>query len=188
MTPLSVSLHYHGANVPPVCHQDEVIKTMINPGESFDYDVHFPRDEPPGLYWYHPHIHGISEAAVLGGASGAIVVEGIENVNRGVVGLPQLVLIVRDNLVPGNPGPGGNVPSWDVSVNYAPVPYPAFTPTRIAVRPNQKQFWRLLNASADTILDVELNYDGAAQPLEVIALDGLPTGSQDEQRAVKVVR
>jgi FtsP/CotA-like multicopper oxidase with cupredoxin domain len=26
---------------------------------------------------------------------------------------------------------------------------------------------------------VELNYDGAAQPLEVVALDGVPTGSQD---------
>jgi len=66
MTPSSVNIHYHGANVPPVCHQDEVIKTLVNAGESFDYDVHFPSDEPPGLYWYHPHIHGTSEPAVWG--------------------------------------------------------------------------------------------------------------------------
>ena len=39
---------------------------MINSGETFQYDVQFPLDEPPGLYWYHPHIHGISEAAVQG--------------------------------------------------------------------------------------------------------------------------
>jgi FtsP/CotA-like multicopper oxidase with cupredoxin domain len=65
----SVNIHYHGTNAPPVCHQDEVITTLVNSGDSYEYDVHFPSDEPPGLYWYHPHIHGISEAAVLGGAS-----------------------------------------------------------------------------------------------------------------------
>jgi FtsP/CotA-like multicopper oxidase with cupredoxin domain len=58
-----------------------VIRTMINSGETFQYDVQFPLDEPPGLYWYHPHIHGISEAAVQGGASGALIVEGIQNIN-----------------------------------------------------------------------------------------------------------
>jgi FtsP/CotA-like multicopper oxidase with cupredoxin domain len=179
MTPSSVNIHYHGTNVPPVCHQDEVIKTMVNVGESFDYDVHFPNDEPPGLYWYHPHIHGVSEPAVLGGASGAIIVDGLENVNPAVAGLPQKLLVIRDNLVPGNPTPGGDVPSWDVSVNYAPVAYPTFTPAKIQARHNEKQFWRLLNASADTILDVELSYDGVAQPLEVVGLDGVPTGSQD---------
>ena len=72
MTTSSVNIHYHGTNVPPTCHQDEVIKTSVDGGGSFDYHVHFPRDEPPGLYWYHPHIHGISEPAVLGGASGRL--------------------------------------------------------------------------------------------------------------------
>ncbi len=64
MTDASVNLHYHGANVPPICHQDEVIRTIINTGEQFRYEVHFPKNEPSGLYWYHPHIHGLSTAAV----------------------------------------------------------------------------------------------------------------------------
>lgn len=67
MTPSSVNIHYHGTNAPPLCHQDEVIHTIINSGETFRYEVHFPADEPPGLYWYHPHIHGLSNAAVQGG-------------------------------------------------------------------------------------------------------------------------
>jgi FtsP/CotA-like multicopper oxidase with cupredoxin domain len=102
----SVNLHWHGTNVPPACHQDEVINTVVNTGESFDYRVHFPSDEPPGLYWYHPHVHGVSEAAVLGGASGAIIVAGTENVNPIVSGLPARTLIIRDNLVPGGPRRG----------------------------------------------------------------------------------
>src|ERR1700691_3164066 len=179
MTASSVNIHYHGTNTAPVCHQDEVIHTLINSGETFQYDVRFPWDEPPGLYWYHPHVHGMSEAAVLGGASGALIVEGIQNVNPEVAGLPQQLLVIRDNLVPGNPAPGGNVPSWDVSLNYVPVPYPAFTPAVIRMKPAEKQFWRVLNASADTIIDLQLTYDGAPQPLQIVALDGVPTGSQD---------
>jgi FtsP/CotA-like multicopper oxidase with cupredoxin domain len=106
-------------------------------------------------------------------------VDGIQNINPEVAGLPQQVLIIRDNLVPGNPTPGGNIPSWDVSLNYVPVPCPAFTPAVIQMKPTEKQLWRVLNASADTIIDLQLQYDGTAQPLEVVALDGVPTGSQD---------
>jgi FtsP/CotA-like multicopper oxidase with cupredoxin domain len=182
MNNASVNIHSHGTNTPPTCHQDEVITTLINAGESFRYDLQFPRDEPPGLYWYHPHVHGIAEAAVQGGASGAIVVEGIENINHDVASLPQRIMIIRDNPVPGNPDPGGSVPSWDISLNYTPVPYPDFTPVIVPMRPSQKQFWRVVNASADTILDLQLQYDGVPQPLEVVALDGVPVGSQDGTR------
>jgi FtsP/CotA-like multicopper oxidase with cupredoxin domain len=179
MNDASVNIHYHGTNTPPLCHQDEVITTLVNSGQSFRYDLQFPFDEPPGLYWYHPHVHGISEAAVLGGASGAIIVEGIENLNSSVAGLPERVMIVRDNLVPGNPTPGGSIPSWDISLNYIPVPYPDFTPAVVPMKPLEKQFWRVVNASADTILDIQLQYDGKPQPLQIVGLDGVPTGSQD---------
>jgi FtsP/CotA-like multicopper oxidase with cupredoxin domain len=66
MTFSSLNIHYHGTNTSPTCHSDEVIKTLINSGQTFQYDVAFPSDEPPGLYWYHPHVHGIAEKAVLG--------------------------------------------------------------------------------------------------------------------------
>jgi FtsP/CotA-like multicopper oxidase with cupredoxin domain len=187
MTASSVNIHYHGTNTPPICHQDEVIRTIINSGETFLYEVHFPDKEPPGLYWYHPHIHGIATAAVQGGASGAIIVEGIENVNPKVAGLLQRVLIVRDN-PPVNPPPKhgrmGNrpldiEPATDLSVNYIPVGGPAYIPAVLSMKPNEKQFWRVVNSAAVTILDLELRYDGEQQPWEVIALDGVPIGSQE---------
>ncbi len=177
MTNASVNVHYHGTNVPPTCHQDEVLTTLVNAGSSYQYKIVFPTDEPPGLYWYHPHIHGISEAAVLGGASGAIIVEGIQNVNPLVAGLPYQVLIIRDNNVPGVPQP--DQPAWDVSLNYVPVPYPIYTPAVIHIQPGQQQFWRVLNACADTIIRLEVVYDGVPQTLSVVALDGVPTNSQD---------
>jgi hypothetical protein len=75
---------------------------------------------------------------VQGGASGALIVEGIQNVNPVVAGLPQQVLIIRDNPVPGNPTPGGSIPSWDVSLNYVPVPVPGF----YARRDSNETFWK----------------------------------------------
>ncbi len=80
-----------------VCHQDDVLKTSIPSGDPpFEYRFRIPENEPPGLYWYHPHIHGFSKVQVLGGASGAIIVEGIERANRELAGLPERVLIIRD--------------------------------------------------------------------------------------------
>ena len=89
MTVTSVNVHYHGTNTSPACHRDEAIHTVINSGQTFQYSLKFPPDQPPGLYWYHPHVHGLAEAAVQGGASGAIIVSGIENVQPLVSGLPE---------------------------------------------------------------------------------------------------
>jgi FtsP/CotA-like multicopper oxidase with cupredoxin domain len=175
----SVNIHYHGTNVSPTCHQDEVIHTLINSGEIFTYNIAFPTDEPPGLYWYHPHVHGIAETAVQGGASGAIIVDGIENFQPAVTGLPERVLVVRDQNVAGQPMPGGSVPAWDLTLNYVPISYPALTPAVIQMQQGQQEFWRVVNASADTILDLQILYDGKPQTLLLVGLDGVPVGSQD---------
>lgn len=187
MTDTSVNLHFHGINTRPVCHSDEVLHTLINSGKTFRYRVTFPRDEPPGLYWYHPHVHGISEAALLGGATGAIVVDGIENMQPAVADLPARVLVIRDQNVAGNPTPGGPVPALDLTLNYVPIAYPALTPSVIEISPGRKEFWRVANTSADTVADLQLSYDGVVQPLEVVALDGVPTGSQDGTRRGRTV-
>ena len=75
MTPVSTNLHFHGLTVPPVCHQDDLLKTSIQPDDApFEYRLRIPDDAAPGLYWYHPHLHGFSKTQVLGGASGALII------------------------------------------------------------------------------------------------------------------
>ncbi len=185
MNSSSVNLHYHGLNISPQCGADEVLNTIVNSGESFTYQIQLPSDEPPGLYWYHPHIHGFAEAQVLGGASGAIIVDGIESIQPAVAGLPQRLLIPRDSLTPG--GRNGDAPGKDISLNYIPITYPAYTPASITVRAGQKEFWRVANMASDTILDVALIYDGQRQALQLVGLDGVPTGSQLGTRQGKLV-
>ena len=185
MNSSSVNIHYHGTNTSPMCHQDEVIKTLVNSGETFQYKVSFPLNEPPGLYWYHPHVHGIAEHALQGGAAGALVVDGINNVQPAVGSLRQRILLVRDQHVPGNPNPTGNIPSWDVTLNYVPITSPTdpsssnFVPAILNMEPGEKQFWRVSNSSSDTILDLQYVFDGVSQPIQVVAIDGVPVNSQD---------
>ncbi|MGD0907510.1 MAG: multicopper oxidase domain-containing protein [Candidatus Acidiferrales bacterium] len=198
MNAWSTNLHFHGLSVPALCHQDDVLKTLIAPGEpQFEYRFQIPADEPPGLYWYHPHVHGFSSAQVLGGASGALIVEGIERANSLLAGMPERVLIVRDqdllnpNAAPLkstvvtpvlrdaegdilNTGTGLGKPAKDLSINFVPVPYPEYPPAVIEIKPGERQFWRVLNASAITYLDLQILLGGVPQPMGVVSLDGVP--------------
>jgi FtsP/CotA-like multicopper oxidase with cupredoxin domain len=195
----ATNLHFHGLTIPALCHQDEVLKTSIRAGDPpFEYRFRIPADEPPGLYWYHPHIHGFSTVQVLGGASGALVIEGIEQANTEVAGLPERVLVIRDQnllhpdappassepVVPkmlidrdgdaANNGTGFGKPAKDLSINYVPVPYPDYTPALISIRPHERQLWRVLNASAITYLNLAVLFNRKPQPLGIVALDGVP--------------
>jgi hypothetical protein len=111
----------------------------------------------------------------LGGASGALIVEGIERANTTLAGLPERVLVIRDedlfnpdarevhsDSMPApmvlrdaegdimNTGNGGGKPAKDLSINYVPVTFPQYTPAVIRLRPAERQLWRILNASAIT--------------------------------------
>lgn len=174
MSQSATNMHFHGMNVAPTCHQDDVINTLIQPAGTFDYALQIPTDEPTGLYWYHPHPHGYSNYQVLGGAAGALIVEGIEKVNPTVAGLPQRLFVLRDQQLPGSHDPQG--PALDISVNYVPVLYPSYAPAVVQTAAGVSEFWRVLNASSNTILEVQYVVNGAAQQVQVVAIDGVPVG------------
>jgi FtsP/CotA-like multicopper oxidase with cupredoxin domain len=199
MSAVSTNLHFHGLTVPAVCHQDDVLKTSIQPGDPpFEYRFQIPAGEPPGLYWYHPHIHGFSSPEVQGGASGALIIEGIERATPDLAGLPERVLVIRDqNLLnpdappaksepvlpkmlidrdgdAANNGTGFGKPAKDLSINFVPVPYPDYPPAIIRMRPGERQLWRVLNASAVTYLNLALLSQHKPQQLGIVAIDGVP--------------
>jgi FtsP/CotA-like multicopper oxidase with cupredoxin domain len=194
MTASSTNLHFHGLGIPPTCHQDEVLHTAVQPGDpAFEYRIKIPPNQPPGLYWYHPHPHGFSERQVLGGASGAMIVEGIEQ------GLTERVLILRDQRIGGvaedadsSEDDRPSIPTLDLSLNYVPIMFPLYKPAVMLVRPNQREFWRVLNASADTFFDLQLLYwpdknTQIEQSVEVVAVDGVPVGKDYASVARKSV-
>lgn len=178
MTAASTNLHFHGLHLPPVCHQDETLRTLIQPGDPpFEYRVRIPEDQPPGLYWYHPHVHGFSEEQLLGGASGALIVEGLANAVPRVRGLPDRVFVIRDEWMPTAPPagkPDPTRPTKQLSVNYVPDAYPQYRTGTIRMKPNQRELWRVVNASADTYLQLSIEIGGKRQNFGVVGLDGVP--------------
>src|SRR5271170_3687526 len=171
------NIHFHGTNVAPVCGQDEVVHTLVQPGQSFDYTVQIPANEPPGLYWYHPHPHGISEGQVQGGATGALIVEGLQNVDTALAGLPERTFVIRDQMLPASEANDSNIPAWDLSINYVPVTYPGYAPAVIQTNPAQQELWRVANTAADTILNLQYVVNGTPQAVQIVAIDGYPIAS-----------
>jgi suppressor of ftsI len=173
------NLHFHGLTVSPNAPQDDVIGMLAIPGQVLHYAVEIPRDHPPGLFWYHTHPHGESHRQALDGMSGALVIEGMERYVPQVRGLRERVLVVRGRSIEHDPQAAELLQRVEVpwsrcgaqagdveeifSVNGAVRP-------RIEIGPKERQFWRIVNASADRYLDLQL--DG--QTFEIVSLDGMP--------------
>jgi FtsP/CotA-like multicopper oxidase with cupredoxin domain len=179
MTLQSTNVHFHGLNVSPNCHQDDVLTTLIQPGTpGFEFKIPIPTNEPPGLYWYHPHVHGFTEFQVNGGAAGALIVEGMEKVHPEVAGLTERVFVIRQQyLVPWIPGP------YQLTINYVPTALPHPFPT-IQMKPGEKQFWRVANATIQDFMPLQFQVNGKPQPVDLIALDGYPLAQTRRQDTI----
>ena len=178
------NLHFHGLTVSPDAPQDDVLDMMAMPGQTLHYNVQIPIDHPPGLYWYHTHPHGESYQQALDGMSGALVIEGIESYVPALAGLPERVLVIRGRSI-GNDAQSAELkkrvdlgsdfcggepepPEEIMTVNGSVRPH-------IEIAPGERQFWRVLNASADRYLDLQLE----GQTFEIVAMDGMPIARHD---------
>jgi suppressor of ftsI len=186
------NLHFHGLTVSPDAPQDDVLDMMAMPGQSLHYTVQIPNDHPPGLYWYHTHPHGESYRQALDGMSGALVIQGIESYVPALAGLPERVLVVRGRSVEQDPHSGDlkrrvelnsylcggklDTPSEVMTVNGSVRP-------EIDIASGERQFWRLVNASADRYLDLQLQ----GQTLEIVAMDGMPIALHDPNHRTRIV-
>jgi len=185
------NLHFHGLTVSPAAPQDDVLGMMAKPGQVLHYTVKIPRGHPPGLFWYHTHPHGESHRQVLDGMSGALVIEGMERYVPEVARLRERVLVVRGRSIDHDAqaaelrhqveipakGCGGETEKIEeiFTVNGTVRP-------RIEIAPGERQFWRIVNASADRYLDLQL--DG--QQVEIVALDGMPIAYHDPEHPKRI--
>jgi FtsP/CotA-like multicopper oxidase with cupredoxin domain len=174
MVATSTNIHFHGLNIPPVCHQDEIINTDIeNTDPAFQYQLRIPKNDAPGMYWYHPHLHGETTLQVNGGAAGALIVDGMQNVKPQVAGLPERVFVIRQQFSNPNSWVAG---PYQLTLNYQPAASPLPSPV-IQMQPGAREFWRVANASSQAFLTLAVSFGDTQQPLEIIALDGIPVST-----------
>jgi suppressor of ftsI len=165
------NIHYHGLHVSPTGSSDNVFRTFT-PDGTFESIIDIPMGHSPGTYWYHAHLHGITEQQVMGGMSGLIVVEGLEELlPKQLRDVRQRQLAIRDvqaegdSIVMENEKINPEKPSeWLVNGQLEP---------HIELASGETQLWRLGNVGADRFYEVELS----EHTFTVIAQDGSPVWS-----------
>lgn len=106
MQSFATNLHFHGTNVPPVCTSDETITTLVQPNEAaWQYNFTIPLNASPGLDWYHPHIHGLTQEQMLGGMTGGLIIDAPNEMPNVIAGLRERILVLRDQDI--DPAPAG---------------------------------------------------------------------------------
>jgi len=147
------NLHFHGMGVSPRGNSDNVF-VHVHPGASFDYHIDIPlRDrQGAGLFWYHPHMHGVVAKQVLGGMSGGLVVGGLEKYFPILQDLPERFLFIKHIT-----HTDGEIISINGQLNPG-----------VTIRPGEVQFWRIAHIGAT--LFIKLRIEGML--IYAIATDG----------------
>ena len=150
--PEATNLHVHGMHVSPQGNSDNIF-LHIPPGQTFHYLYRFPRDLEPGTYWYHSHLHGLSEPQVFPGLSGAIVVDGLRQyLPPDLQRVTERLIALKDFQVRN-----GAIPTTNIN-SAAPTTRTVngqINPT-IEIRPGETQLWRLANIGADIFYRLQL--------------------------------
>jgi FtsP/CotA-like multicopper oxidase with cupredoxin domain len=164
--PEMTNMHFHGMHVSPSGISDNVF-IMIEPGASQDYMLEIPENHPAGTFWYHTHAHPYTEAQVMGGLAGLLIVDGLQDLlpeDLRDISETSIVLkdyqakdgaILRENI-------DSNAPTTR-TVNGLVNP-------AISIDAGETQLWRLANLSADIYYELQL----AGHQLHIIGEDGNP--------------
>lgn len=162
------NIHYHGMHVSPRGRSDNVFRTF-HPGQTVKSIVQVPSDHSPGTYWYHVHLHGLTEEQVMGGMSGLIVVEGLQKLLPPELrGVRERQLAIRDVQ---HRGDSIIMDAADINVTKPTTRLVnGLLRPRFSLRSGETQLWRIANIGADIFYDVQLT----GHRLYVIAEDGSP--------------
>ncbi|HLJ86231.1 MAG TPA: multicopper oxidase family protein [Candidatus Angelobacter sp.] len=176
------NLHYHGFEVTPVSPSDDVVNIKVPTNTSFNYVVPFPqipgKKHPEGMFWYHPHPHGCSNAQVNDGLSGALIVgDLLRSRYPSLVGIREQILLLKD----GSLTPAGAQKELEAVLALADNPQVQQAPPRITVNALDKprisigagefQFFRIGNVGSNAYVNLALPNVEAF----IIAADGFPT-------------
>ncbi|WP_448071125.1 multicopper oxidase family protein [Georgenia yuyongxinii] len=169
------NLHTHGLHVSPQGHGDNALLS-IEPGQVFDYRFELPEDHPTGVFWYHPHRHGLVANQIFGGLYGAVIVEDdAVPADRERILLVSDISLDRDGSITPASAPERMVGREGdlVMVNGQLQP-------EITARSGERERWRVINACTARYLRLAL-------PGQTLQLLGTDSGHEPQPRTVEEV-
>ncbi len=171
------NLHFHGLRVTPEGSGDNM-HIAVPPGASFNYAFLVPKAQPAGFFWYHDHLHGLTEGHVMAGLSGAILVDGFASEFGPVAGLSQKMLVIKDISLPACQGAllKTHLHCRLISVN-------GLADWHATMRPGETQLWRICNQGANLWAHLAL----PGMRLRIIGRDGTPAAQASEAGQLDVM-
>lgn len=178
---LYTNIHTHGLQVSASGNADNPF-LLFKPGETFDYEIQVPRDQPAGFDWYHPHKHGSTAKQLWAGMAGAIVVEGDLDRIPLVAAAEEKIMLLGELWIDQN----GHVPLGmpiPIAGHHGHAPFSSIPPIpsdtyytvngvyqpALTIHPGQTQRWRIVNTAAHRLFKLAL--DG--HTMYQIAQDGI---------------
>lgn len=71
---VDTNIHLHGFQGPAI-QENVFLSTLSTPMHACEYHIDIPQSQPPGTYFYHPHVHGASGVQIAVGLAGTWIVE-----------------------------------------------------------------------------------------------------------------
>jgi FtsP/CotA-like multicopper oxidase with cupredoxin domain len=176
----ATNLHVHGLHVSPERNGDNPFVT-VEPGSTFDYDYRLAHDHPSGMFWYHPHHHGMVADQIFGGLYGAIIVDEPEGEFGSIPITRERVLVISDISLnaAGNIRPPSAMARMRGREGDLVLVNGQSAPT-LEAKPGERERWRIVNACTARYLRVRLD----AQRLRLLGID---SGRLAEPRDVEEI-
>ena len=178
--PQPTNFHFHGFHVTPRNHKvgrvtyygDNVLVCLRGGRSHIRFRI--PRDHDQGTFWYHAHLHGLTDDQVYRGLAGMIVVgdsrrylpSRFAHVRTRLLSLKDIQVSKSDDrwVIPTDHF-WGNATHRTVNGLVNP---------RMTMRPGETQLWRVGNASSGLWYRIAL-LDGAQRvPFTLVSTDGNP--------------
>ena len=166
LTNQPTNLHFHGLHVSPNVPHDNIF-VHVAPGHSRKYSVTLGKGNFPGTYWYHSHMHGFSEAQLVNGMSGVIIVEGQRKLlPKAFRHIKERVLSLKTAQVNDGDISAGKYSVW-AEADSPPADAKTLVPPnlrlvgdqlqpKIRIRPGEVQLWHIANTGANVLYKVQL--------------------------------
>jgi FtsP/CotA-like multicopper oxidase with cupredoxin domain len=135
----------------------------VHPGHTQHYSIKIGPGNQPGTYWYHSHMHELSEHQLMGGLSGLIIIDGArKHLGRALSAITERTISLKHIQIVN-----GGTPTDDNGIKMAADKpgYPSpnvrlvnglLLPT-LTIHPGEVQLWHIANIGADAFYKLALD-------------------------------
>ncbi|MDE5072451.1 MAG: multicopper oxidase family protein, partial [Trichodesmium sp. St5_bin8] len=166
--PQPTNIHYHGLHIPMTGNADNVFLN-ISPGDRLTYQFQIPENHHAGMFWYHPHLHGLVAEQIFGGLAGLFIVRGELDEIPEVKAASEQFLVLQDFALDQK---GNILPSHELSIMTGRegnlITANGQSNPKLTIPPQNLLRIRILNASSSRFYRLSLE----EHPFYLIATDG----------------